>query len=397
VKSALLVLSLFIATAVPTNADERKTYTVDEARAIFDYNQKKNPDQNWDFDHFANLRLDVPKGGFRPTDRIPKDLVDGYEPAPRVEECQPGPRLLGLKIRSSFSDALSSEDPTVQGSEQPETPKDLKGASFSYQRDFNASSDSWAATGALLLPITECTGFKPHLGDFPHLSTYGVIPSVSFDRQTNSADQTKEVDSLIFRLGLFARFTSGTFLRAQTVRLFGTYGTDFEFKSETPAAEFEYEPVVFFENSKIGIGSTYSLKEANSSTSPNEKRTVLAYLLRAYLHGEYGRTIDAGDKVGVSKEDFFRLGPKVQLTLDPLFTDRFAATVSYEYLPAIAGTTLHSHLFKAEGEYRITTEKEQKKDALFPIMSIKASYEEGGIDLTKEEVKQFLIGLAVTL
>ncbi len=33
-------------------------------------------------------------------------------------------------------------------------------------------------------------------------------------------------------------------------------------------------------------------------------------------------------------------------------------------MPAIAGMTLRSHLFKAEAEYRITTEAEQKKNGI---------------------------------
>ena len=154
---------------------------------------------------------------------------------------------------------------------------------------------------------------------------------------------------------------------------------------------------MFFKNSRFGIGSTYSLNEIDDPKSPTGKRTNIAYLLRAYVHSEYGRTTDPGDKMDVSVKDFFRVGPKVELTLDPLFTDRLTASVSYEYLANIAGTSSHNHLFKASAEYRITTADDVKKNPFVPLMSLRVTYEDGGIDLTNERVKTLLVGLGVTL
>ena len=202
----IVAIGLVITTWTALGAGPAKvrsdTYTVEEARAILDYNQNKNPDQDWSIEQFAKHRLALPADQLRPTDRFDKKLLDNYVPTPPTTEPKPGAHFLGLKIRASFSDTLSSEDPTVQGDDQPATPKDLKGASFSYQHDFRVDSDAWAAKGALILPFTGATSFAPQLDDPPGLHTYGFIPSISFDRETNSADKTKSVDSLIFRAGL---------------------------------------------------------------------------------------------------------------------------------------------------------------------------------------------------
>jgi hypothetical protein len=397
---AVLLLVLLVATSMAVCAAGRQSgetmYTVDEARAILDYNQKKNPDQDWSLQTFARHRLSVSAEQLQSNDRFDKELLDTDVPPIPTIEPKAGMHFLGIKIRSSFSDVLSSEDPTVQG-DQPATAKDLKGAAFSYQHDSKISKDIWIAKGALLFPFTGATTFAPHLGDPPGLHTYGFIPSVSFHRETHDEDGSKNIDSLIFRGGLFAKYTSGIWLRAQTIRVFATYGTDFNFKSSTPAAEFEYEPVIFFKDSRFGIGSTYSLHEVSDPESPTGTRTNLAYLLRAYLHGEYGETTDPGDKIGVSTETFFRVGPRFELRLDPLFTDHFAVGFAYQQFHSITGTSAHRRHLLMEAEYRFTTERDQEKNPSIPIISLKATYERGGIDLTKEDVRTFFVGLGVTL
>jgi hypothetical protein len=305
--------------------------------------------------------------------------------------------FLGMKIRAEYSDVLSSEDPTVtiEGKEVVQSATDLKGASFSFKRDFKADADTWIAKGALLLPfIGRTTNVYPRLGDPMRLTTYGIIPSISFDREADEADATKNVDSLIFRLGGFAKFMGGGILRAQTFRFFAAYGTDFSFNTETPAVQFEYEPVLFF-NRRLGTGSTHSLLER--STAAGEAETFLAYQLRFYLHGEYGTVMSDGNSMPIPETDFFRWGPKYELTFDPLFTDRFSATFSYQHFLNVIGDSDHNHLFKASLEYRITTTDDTKNDPYVPLMSVKATYENGGVDLTNAKVRTVFVGLGVTL
>jgi hypothetical protein len=372
------------------------TLSVEAAQAVLEFEQAKQPDRKLSWDLFQK-NFEVVHGRVRKSDLA--SFINDFAPRDiqKVrEELDKSRGFQGIKIRESYADTLTSEDPTVQleGKDQPQSAKDLKGASFSYQHDFKADIDTWAAKGALIFPFLGRSNATPHLGDPLVFTTYGVIPSVSFDREVNGADKSKDVDSLIFRAGFFAKMMSGGFLRAQTFRIFGTYGTDFELKSETPAVEFEWEPVLFF-GKRLGTGSTHSLLEKR--ISDDELKTTLAYQLRAYLHGEYGRTVDAGGMTGVPEQDFFRIGPRLELTLDPLFSDRVTASMSYEYLADVVGTTLHRHHFKASAEYRITTEEDAKKNPYLPIFGIKATYEDGGLDLTKEEVRTLLVGLAITL
>ncbi len=90
------------------------------------------------------------------------------------------------------------------------------------------------------------------------IQSAGFVPSISFDRETNSKDSSKNVDSLIFRLGAYAVATGIGPLTSLTFRAFATYGTDFDFRSETPAAEFELEPA-YTDNRYIGIGRKVGL------------------------------------------------------------------------------------------------------------------------------------------
>lgn len=276
-----------------------------------------------------------------------------------------------ILIRSDFNDVLPEEDLTSK--DQKATRKKLTGALFSYARDIQNNQDTWSAKGAVIIPLQWHT-FEPYTRESGAWTKYGLIPSISFDRVTNNKDESKEVDSLIFRVGAFAEYGGGAFTDYQQLRVFASYGTDFDFRSRTPAAEFEWEPVKSF-GQVFGIGMIRPVKD-----------DVFAYRLRTFLHAEYGEVQEAGDKAGVKEEVFFRAGPVIELTLDPFFTELFACTISYSYYFPFSGPRDRNYNFKVEPQLFLDEAKH---------FTLKASYERGGLDLTKEFVNTFSVGIGV--
>jgi hypothetical protein len=302
----------------------------------------------------------------------------------------------GVKIRSSYSDVLTIEDPTIATAS--EKASDLTGALLSYTRDFKARSDAWAAKGALLFPFS-------FTQDVNFVSTQtqktGIIPSISFDRETNSTDATKNVDSLIFRVGAYAVLTGVGPFTSLTFRGFGTYGTDFSFHSSTPAAEFELEPA-YSDNRFFGIGRRVGLfRIANPDATPGEpgtaSTTLVNYRLRAYLHAAYGRTVNAGNKPGVSEQDFFRIGPNLELKFERLFTDHLTLKIAYQHFADLVGSSPNHNLLTIEPEFIFNPNDRTATTFSKPVISLKASYQNGGVDLTEEKVRTLYVGLGITL
>ncbi len=117
--------------------------------------------------------------------------------------------------------------------------------------------------------------------------------------------------------------------------------------------------------------------------------------MRAYLHGVYGRTVDAGNKPGVIDQDFFRLGPKVEIKFDKLITTHLTLKVDYEYLADLVGQTHYHGLLSIEPAFVFNPNEEATLTK--PIISLMASYQNGGVDLTKEKVRTLFLGLGITL
>jgi hypothetical protein len=316
-----------------------------------------------------------------------------------------------VMVRGSYDDVLPGEDPTASafkggasgggigaggssGASQtkPATTKtDLTGALFSYGRDLIKNKDIWTAKGALILRLEWDNPTPPNASE-QVLYSQGLIPSISFNRVQNSADKTKDVDQLIFRAGAFADFAGGNVVDQLEIRAFASYGTDFNFEEDVPAGELEIEPIklqlstdprsIF---SKMGVGSIHELAH------DEQDKPILAYILRTYLHFEGGSISNVNNSAATALPPeylgtFFRLGPDIQLTLDPLFLKQLSCTVSYEYLFDCVGSSQRPFHFKLDPEWALDKDK---------TVSLKVSYEHGGLDLTKKRVDTFLLGLGI--
>lgn len=353
-----------------------------KTQAYFSDLNDLNPGQGWDT-AFAHFQRTHGKGPY-PVTEIKEFHVIKVESAPPQG-------FQGLKIRSNYDDVLTSEDPTVASAKNSRA--DLTGALFSYTRDYLTHSDSWGAVGAIIAPFAWHYPTHTRVMGPIELESAGFIPSISFNRVTNSEDGSKDVDSLVFRLGTFAKTTGGG-TYSQTFRFFGTYGTDFHLRSEVPAAEFEYEPT-FDIGRFISFGSLNRIYPLNFENPELKPPHQIVYRLRAYVHAEYGRVQDNGSAVMTREEDFGRVGPVLELKLTPLFWDSLSCKVSYEYLENVAGHVRNHHLFKVEPEWDLSDLSAVK--AFGASVSLKASYQDGAIGVTDERVRTLFIGLGVTL
>lgn len=392
---SLTIITAGAATVPPPTKKPQPTISRAEAVNYIQVQAKLNPDAGWSVNDFDTE--------FGKKDSYTLAEFKKYQPQSAKPKPSPGipvfpsmgansPRFLGPKIRASYTDALALEDPTL--SKNPGAVKDLTGAVFSYTRDFIAESNAWVAKGAVLMPFAYSYDVN---GIDLELRKYGVIPSVSFDREFNDSDPKKNVDSLIFRVGAYAGWTGVGPLDSLTVRLFSTYGTDFEFKSQVPAGEFELEPT-YSHSSVFGIGRYVSLLSAKSPSpeDPNRVETTFGYSLRLILHGQGGEVNDNGDQTSIPERGFFRMGPKMQLRLDPIFIKQLTCTISYEYLANLAGYTANNDFLTIAPELVFNKPKEDATSLTAPLISLKANYQVGGIDLTKQRVQTFLVGLGIT-
>jgi hypothetical protein len=291
-----------------------------------------------------------------------------------------------VRLRRSFQDVLTAEDPSLSAGGVAEF-NDLEGALFSYSRDLRKNTDSWAAQAALLAPFSFYTGYAP-LRNEPLLPVrWGFVPSVSLNRLSTTGDPTDETEQLTYRVGAFVKLQSGyDCLLALTGRVFGTYLEDHLKDQSVSAGEFELEPISVFAP-WLKIGSRTILIPKENPDDPHDTAWI-AYQFRTILHGEWGSLNREGPMFTGTEYDFFRLGGILQLDLKPLISKDLSISLKYHRLPAIHGANPHDSLFTVDAEWTIHTNQEKLQK-----LSLKISYVNGGVELTKDKARTLLIGL----
>jgi hypothetical protein len=291
----------------------------------------------------------------------------------------------GFLIRRSYSDVTSEDDPSVAS---PADSRDkARPAQFSYTRDYLTDSNEWSAVAAIIRQFKlysnpQDPNNAPHR-DHIVLEAVNFVPSISLDRETNSKDHTKDVDSLIFRAGMFSEFSGGP-LRLMDFRAYASYATNTHINGGIIAGEVEWEPTT----SIPGNQAFYNLI---APEGPKERtirqNAVLAFRWRGYLHSEFGGQNGAAfEQKGAN--DFVRVGPMVEFTLDPLFSQHLTASVTYGYLEGISGSPANSHHLVANLGLILDNLETRH-------WTLNASYEDGESPLVAEPVKQFVLSLGV--
>ena len=292
-----------------------------------------------------------------------------------------------LRLRRSYQDVLTTEDPSLSagGGEKFD---DLEGALFSYSRDLGNDTETWSAQAALLAPFSFYTGYASLEGQPLGLARWGFVPSVSLNRLSASGDPSDEAEQLTYRLGAFMKWQSGhNWLLALTGRVFATYLTDHLEDQSVTAGEFELEPIsVFAPWLKIGARTILIPKENKDDVHDT---AWIAYQFRTILHGEWGSLNSEGPLFEGKEYDFFRLGPVLQLDFKPFIFKDLSISLKYHYLPAVSGENPNDSLFTADAEWAIYTNEDKLQQ-----LSLKVSYIDGGLELTKVEARTLLIGLA---
>lgn len=298
-------------------------------------------------------------------------------------------------VRRDWRDVLFDEDASQQNTGKKAL-GDLEGALFSYTRDGNADSDTWSAHGAVILPYTR----EWLTGSSFALRRFALAPSVTYDRVTTNGDPAVEVDSLFYRVGLYmdfygqhlpddhARPIVGYGLQ---VRAAGVYVTDQDHRAGLRGFEADFEPR--FHVGEPGLGYRTILWRKIPARADGSDISILEAQLRAWLHMEGGDIQDTGPAWTPVAESFFRLGPTVQfqLSMPALPGDRaLSLTVLYSYLAAVSGPSDHPSYFRATLGYDLFRNVE-----LNHKVSLSASYEQGGLNFSKQEVDTFTIGLGI--
>jgi hypothetical protein len=317
-----------------------------------------------------------------------------------------GPILYGLAhplIRQSWSDVLSAEDLSQTGKAKI---GDLVGATFSFANDARSRTETWTAIGTLIVPFDY--KLLPVRGGWSP-DEFMVAPSLSIDRVSTSHDTKTEPNQVLFRMGLFSDWEES--YGALQLRGAFVYGTDTGFRTSMPAFEAELEPQLIwrpevnaqtgktdFATTYLKIGYKNILIPKTPALKDQSDNSLLDYQLRVYLHTEGGSLEDAGTTFNTVNGSFLRIGPEVQLRVNApklVFDRPLSFTGSYSYLPAITGTSQHDSLLTLNLTLGLLPVNPPGDTSLQQKISLNLGYTEGGLDFTKQKVRQYTLGLSV--
>ncbi len=287
----------------------------------------------------------------------------------------------GFLVRRSYSDVTSAEDPSIEngrGSYEEAGP-----AQFSYTHDFLTQSNQWAAVGSVIRPFHFDLDGAPSSKAMV-LDSISFVPSISFNRVNNDTNQANNVDSLIFRAGLFGEVAGGPRpLRLMDFRLYATYATNFHLDNGIVAGEFDWEPTTSLPGNR-----TFRRVFRNDSKAEGRAGSLLEFHWRFFIHSEFGGQVGSGLPASPT-QDFFRVGPVLELKIDPLFLQRLTGSLNYNYLAGVAGTPAQSHHFLAGLSFILDADPKTQH------WTLNATYEDGDTPLVGQNIQTFLLSLGV--
>lgn len=402
-----IIVGLLISAWAVSGA-EAPTFSVDEVAAVVRFHLqtlKKTPIPNLRNAIAGDYPADVPNSDRYSYSRVEKIKDDSsvlYVVVPEADTKKPAP-LWGIKIRQDYKDVVQEEDPSVTDAKARRN--QLAGASLSFSRDFLAHNDSWSVKGALVRPFALVDNENGFSSVEPlSLRAVHLIPSVSMHKIDTQGNPKGEVDSLTYRLGASGRWTliNANFDSEIELRASGAYGTDLHHRASIFATGFDIEPRLAGKagNERWALGFKASLSPHMPDTEhPNDTSNFL-YQLRVFGHGEYGRVRDTGGNPDLLVGQFLRFGPVAKLEFQPCMVSRkigldaqaLTFQVGYGYVPSLSGRDPgHDGHLEAGLEWALL-----KREAQNQKVSLKLLYEKGGLELTKEEVETFTIGLGIT-
>jgi hypothetical protein len=371
----------------PPSPSHPKGLTV-TVKDLYEALQWKYGNQHW---YLATEIRDVEQNGIKPLEfpqiRLKDDPVRQALDVARREKSGSWTDFKSPRIRQNWRDVLYDEDPSQEGNASKAI-KDLVGATFSYSHDANAGTDTWTAIGAVIFP------WQHNFADEPGLlpAKIALAPSVSIYRVDTNGDPKVEADSVLYRFGAYADWvtldTGGAGIQSRAAFV---YATNTGHDASLSGFEVDIEPR--WQNPVIPIGFKRILWHKAPLLEDGSDQSLLDYQVRVWLHTEGGDVQDTGKSWDSTKGSFFRLGPTAQLQLRaPRFFlgKDFSITMLYSHLPAVSGSQEHQCFFKLSAVYDLV-----KDEQLNHKVSLTAEYQKGGLNLTKEDVDTFTLGLGV--
>lgn len=404
-----------------TGKPPRDAWTREQVRLRYEAQEKINPKAKG---LMKRLEERVPNAEWYTTEQVLNaESVEKFEePTPEeqtryealahaVQEARKGEAkarqgVRSPRIRRDWRDVLYDEDQSQP--RRNKTLSDLEGALFSYTRDGRIDTDTWSVHGALILPIT----YESLDDGQGPLWRFALAPSVTYDRVTTNGNPAIEVDSLFCRVGLFWDIYSqhesaetfgpngerkggppSIFGYGLQVRAAGVHVTDHDHRAGLTGFEADFEPRLHLnEVGLLGYQTILWRKKAPVRADGNDI-SLLEGQLRTWLHMERGDIQNTGSAWTPFTGSFFRLGPTVQLQLvmpDLPGGRALSLTALYSHLAAISGPDDNSTYFRATLAYDLFRNVE-----LNHKVSVSASFEKGGLNLTKQSVDTFTLGLGV--
>ncbi len=329
--------------------------------------------------------------GKRPASQVVKDaeraVNDGDVPVPYSWNL---PRIL---IRKDWTDVLFAEDMSQDGNGT--TLGDLVGATFEYSSDQDGGVEKWNTIGSLIVPWVHEKIAAGGLG----VDNYAIAPSVSVNRlsMNSKGDSTKEIDQLLYRVGVFGEWVD-LFPGLDLLQLRGAavYGTDTGHHVQMPGFEFDLEPRSFMGQGGNGKETLYKLGFRNTlwrkaPVSGGGDQSLLDYQLRIWLHMEGGDIENVSKTWTAVPESFFRLGPTAQLRINmPHLWRGFSISAQYSNLEPLHGPKGNNSLLKLDATLNLLSDK-----ATGHKVALNASYMNGGMNFTREEVDLMTIGMSL--
>lgn len=274
-------------------------------------------------------------------------LTKVFTSGPTAEEVnsQPTIRKSEFKIRRDKDDLKKDI-----------TDADIKGALFSYGRNFNTDNDQWIARGILDYDYTVYNNTAGGAFDSAHLELTSEFNRVSTGgevRETapNPSFESKEINSLVFGANLHMLFkranpgdpldpsTPANFYAGTVIDLSGEWRTDFDFNTSVPMVTLDIAPIF----SGIGMQSL------------NQKISWLFFRWSLALHIEGGKVSRTGPGTSLPMDTTIgRIGPHVTLDLLPfpdLFDSRLVLGLSFFQYEPFTANAQESRLLKASASY----------------------------------------------
>jgi hypothetical protein len=313
------------------------------------------------------------EGALTPPEDVEKAKLNGL----RLFANQP----FKLLIRRTYNEVTVTEDRSVSGAK--DSFRKTEGAQFAYSHDYLTDGDQWSAIASLIAPFDLVTRTnRPAVQHGLDLQLLQFVPSISLNRVTNDVDDSKDVDELTFRAGIFAQWL-GAVGPIRLLNFIGnaTYVRDSGFhRGGVIAGEIDLEPLT----NLPGNRTFYRLLGQPNDT--NRENAVLEFNWRGRLHSEFGRHTASS---GMEDNGFFRVGPVLALKLDPFFLQRLTASMDYGYLVGVSGSPANSHhLFAKVG---LILDPTPETDHL----TVNATYEDGDTPLVQNRVRTFLISVGI--